>query len=197
MGPKRNIYRAYSSRLNPAIAGSGRAIPYHKKNFLRNGPAVVLTVLVVAGLIFAGQRLIGKPANVVPENIQKSAGFTVYFPDAAKLPAGFALDTGSFRLAQKGVVVFALTDSNKRSLVFSEQQQPSSDEINKFVSSYIPVNSTLQLGIGQARIGAYGNAPDIRSTVSLPIHGGPWLIMTAPSQISHDDIVKVLRSLTR
>lgn len=198
MRQNHNVYRAYGVRPNQAAAGGGRTRYYRQKSSLTGKlVAVVLVIVAAGGIAFAVHGLTGHRPNVVPENVKKSAGFSVYYPDTTKLPAGFTLDTKSFRFAQKGVVVFALTDSFGHSFVFSEQRQPSGDEINKFVSSYMPLNTTLQLKQGQAKIGAYGNAPDIRSIVSLPINGGPWLIITAPPQVSHDSIVRVLHSLTK
>lgn len=134
-------------------------------------------------------------SSLVPKDIQKAVDFTVYYP--SNLPSGYALDTQSFRLAEPGVVLFAVTYSNGKSIVFSEQQQPSTGEMDKFVSSYLPLNSAVQLPLGQAKIGAYGSAPDIRTVASLPIRNGPWLIVTAPSEVSHENLVTVLRSLTK
>lgn len=160
-----------------------------KKLFL-----ISLAGLVVVGLLIGWYR-VASHTSLVPEKIQKQVQFPIYYPET--VPAGYTLDTNSFHLPEPGVVIFAVTHGKGVDIVFSEEQQPSGNEIDKFVTSYIPLNSPLQLPLGQAKIGAYGKAPDIRTVVSLPIHDGPWLIMTAPSAVSHDDEVKILDSLTK
>lgn len=132
---------------------------------------------------------------MVPKEIQKSVDFPIYYPN--QLPSGYMLDPASFRLAEPGVVLFAVRYGEGKDIVFSEQQQPSNSEMDKFISSYLPLNSALQLPLGQAKVGAYGNAPNIRTIVSLPLHKGPWLIATAPSEVGHEDLVKILQSLTK
>lgn len=154
-----------------------------------------LAVMLVAGLSIGIYKM-SNHTSVVPEKIQKSVNFSLYYPNAEKLPAGYTLDTQSFRLAQPGVVLFAVRYDGSKSLVFSEEEQPSSEDINKFINSYIPVNTTEQLALGQAKIGAYGSAPNVRTLVSLPIQG-TWLIVTAPSYVSQTDVVKVLQTLTK
>lgn len=133
--------------------------------------------------------------NPVPKKIQKSVGFSVYYPGS--LPAGYTLDDTSFQLPEPEVVLFTVTYGKSKNLVFSEEQQPSSSDIDKFIRNYLPLNSALQLPLGQAKIGAYGSAPNIRTVLSLPIHHGPWLIVTAPSDVNHDDLVKIVTSLTK
>lgn len=152
-------------------------------------------MLLIAGLS-VGIYKMSSNASIVPGRIQKSVNFSIYYPSLEKLPDGYTLDTQSFRLAQPGVVLFAVTYASSKSLVFSEEEQPSSEDINKFINSYIPVNTTEQLSLGQAKIGAYGRAPNLRTLVSLPIHG-TWLIVTAPSDVSQNDLTKVLQALTK
>ncbi len=155
----------------------------------------LLAALLIAGLS-VGIYKASSHAGIVPQRVQKSVNFLIYYPNMGKLPAGYTLDTQSFRLAQPGVVLFAVTYDGSKSLVFSEEEKPSSEDINKFISSYIPVNTTQQLALGQAKIGAYGSAPNIRTLVSLPIQG-TWLIVTAPSDVSQNDIVTILQALTK
>lgn len=148
--------------------------------------------VVIAGLI-AGL-YIASSAGVVPKSIQNAVPFSIYYPK--NLPAGYKLDRESFRLAEAGVVLFTVTYGEGKDIVFSEQQQPSSNEMDKFISSYIPLSTTLQLPLGQAKVGAYGSAPNIRTAVSLPIDT-IWIIVTAPPDVSRDDLSKILQSLTK
>jgi hypothetical protein len=156
--------------------------------------AIFVGGLLVVGLLMGWHALRGD-TSVVPKKIQKSVHFSIYYP--ASLPSGYTLDAQSFRLAEQGVILFTVTYDSGKSIVFSEQEQPSAGDIDKFINSYLPLNSILQLPLGQAKVGAYGSAPDIRTVLSLPIHDGPWLIATAPSEVSHDDLAKIVTSLTK
>lgn len=166
-----------------------------KRTISRKVFLIVLFGLVILGLVLVGWYNIGGSASIVPKKIRKSVNFSVYYP--ASMPSGYMLDTNSFRLAEAGVVLFSVTNSNSKDIVFSEQQQPSNTEIDKFISSYLPLNSTVQLPLGMARVGAYGSAPNIRTVLSLPIYNGPWLIVTAPSEINQADLVKITDSLKK
>lgn len=201
MEPKRQIDGVYSSRPRPVGTGKvsqASSSPVSKKRALNKRPVLVLIfALVMVGLVIGMHNKLGSSTSLVPKNIQKSVDFSVYYPDIKKLPAGYRFDAKSFRLADPGVVLFAVTYDGGKNIIFSEQHQPSNDDINKFVSSYIPLNTSLQLTFGQAKVGAYGSAPNIRTVASLPIHNGPWLIITAPSNVSHNDLAKVMQSLTK
>lgn len=155
---------------------------------------VLCVVFGVVGLLIGWYLLWGMP-TVVPKKIQKSVDFSIYYPGT--LPAGYVLDTQSFRLADPGVVIFAVAHGKGKSIVFSEQDQPSASDIDKFITTYLPLNSEVKLPLGQAKVGAYGSAPNIRTVLSLPIRNGPWVIVTMPSDISHDDLVKILAALTK
>lgn len=197
---KRQIKRISNSRSGLA-GGEGAeqslSKPGYKRPQLNRKQMLILFPLfglAVIGILF-GLYSIGSSASLVPKKIQKSVDFPIYYPGS--LPSGYVLDTQSFRLAEPGVVLFAVTYSNGKSIVFSEQQQPSDNEMNAFISNYVPINSALQLSLGQAKIGAYGSAANIRTVVSLPIRNGPWLIATAPSEVHHEDLVKILQSLIK
>ena len=181
----------------PERAGSNDTIlPFYKKHTLRKR----FLLLIAAGLLSVGflagwQTMRGTTASLVPRKIQKAVDFPVYYPN--DLPADYVLNVDTFQTPDPGVVVFTVTDTDKRQIVFSEQRQPSGADIDKFVSTYLPLNSVLQLPLGQAKVGAYGSAPNIRTILSLPIRDGPWLIVTAPADVSHDELTKILTSLTK
>lgn len=201
MERKRQIDGVYSVR--PAPVSTEKVLPVRpakpaSKQRARGKKSVVVLVLIlaVAGLILGVHKITGGNTSLVPKNIQKSVNFSIYYPDTKKIPAGYNLDIQSFRLAQPGVVLFAVTYAGGKSIIFSEQQQPSNNDMDKFISSYIPVNTTQQLALGQAKIGAYGSVPNVRTVASLPIHG-TWLIVTAPADVSQDDLVNILQALTK
>ena len=137
------------------------------------------------------------PKSPVPKHIRNQVSFHIYYPDQNKMPAGYTLDIATFRIAQPGVVLFSVSYGNGRSMVFSEEAQPGGDVVSKFVSSAIPINNALSTPIGKATVGAYGSGKDLRTLASLPIANGPWLILTAPSDINQTDLINILRSLTK
>jgi hypothetical protein len=171
------------------IQPDGKRRIRNKKLFL-----IPLGGLIVIGLLF-GLYIMGGSASLVPKKIQQSVDFPIYYPNS--VPRGYVLSVQSFRLAEAGVVLFTVAYGNGKEIIFSEQQQPSSNDMDKFISSYLPLNSVLQVPLGQAKVGAYGSAPNIRTVLSLPVRNGPWIIVTAPSDVSHDDLASILRSLTK
>jgi len=202
MEPKRRIDGVYGNRPTPSSTGkvprTYASRPDSKRRALsKRFVLVLICALIAVGLAIGVHDIFGGHTSLVPKNVRNSVDFPVYYPDIKRLPTGYSLDTKSFRLAQPGVVLFAVTYDDGKNITFSEERQPSNIDINKFVSSYIPINTTLQLALGQAKIGAYGSAPNIRTVVSLPIHDGPWLIITAPSNVNHDDLAKAMQSLTK
>lgn len=162
---------------------------WHKKRRVVGILLLLLIALGVGGWFFYRQY-----AQVVPASIQASVDFPVYYP--TDMPDDYQLDTHSFKLAQPDVVVFAVTYGKGNSIAFSEEQPLSSSEMDKFLSNYLPLNSSLQLPVGQAKVGAYGSAPHSRTVVSLPITHGPWLIVSAPGDVPHAALVTMLRSLS-
>jgi hypothetical protein len=156
--------------------------------------AGALLVLMAAFWIFShGQ---GAP-NPVPKDIRKAVSFKVYYPDEAKMPKGYVLDKSSFRKAEGSVVLFSISYDNGRSMVVSEQPQPPQDIIEKFKTSAIPVSNKVSTYLGQAAIGAYNNGDKIQTVTSLPITNGPWLIITAPSDVNQDELKQVLQALKK
>jgi hypothetical protein len=159
---------------------------------------VIVFALVLVALASIVTVLIFKfSGGLVPKNIQKQVNFHVYYPAQDKIPAGYKVDTSSFRTAASNVVLFSVNYSNGRSMVFSESEKPSGDVIDKFNASAIPIHTQVSTAVGKALVGAYGSGKDLRTIASLPIPNGPWLIITAPSDINQADLEKVLQAIGR
>lgn len=190
MEPKRQSKTSHANQSEQYTARPG-----DKKHILNKRHLLIPLFGLLAIALLASIYTMNSRPSLVPKKIQQAVDFSIYYPGS--LPPGYTLDIGSFQLAESGVILFKITYGDKKDMVFSEQQQPSGNDIDKFVSSYLPLNSGVQLPLGQAKVGAYGSAPAIRTVLSLPIRNGPWLIVTAPSEVSHDDLVKILTSLTK
>lgn len=162
---------------------------------LKTGLSVISAIIILAAVVAAV--LHGFSNGPVPRDIQKQTNFRIYYPAQNKLPAGYSIDKSSFRTAEANVVLFSLSYGNGRSLVFSESPKPSGDVIDKFNASAIPVHTQVSTSVGKATVGAYGSGKDLRTIASLPVNDGPWLILTAPSDIDQNDLQQVLQAITR
>ncbi len=156
---------------------------------------VVLGVILIGGLSWAV--LSYKSASPVPAAIQKAVSFPVYYPAPGRLPAGYTLDSSSFRQAQAGVVIYSINHQGGQPLIVSEEDQPAGSVISDFIKSYTPLHTTQNTSLGQAQIGAYGQPPNLRTVASLPINNGPWLIITSPTDVNQTDLKQILQSLKR
>jgi hypothetical protein len=155
----------------------------------------VLIVILLAGVItfFVQHMANGSP---VSSDVQKAVTFPVYYPRQSKMPAGYGLDSTSFRLADTGVVIYSVEKGDQQ-LIFSEQQTPEATIIDKFISSYIPLHNTITTDLGKAAMGAAGQGSNLKTIVSLPIAKGPWLIITAPANTKQSDVQQILQALTK
>jgi len=153
---------------------------------------VALLALVVVGVIWHG-----RSSSPVPPSIRSSVPFEIYYPDPKKLPQGYALDISSFRVVQPQVVLFWVTNSNDQKLTFSEERPPSSSIIDKFLSTSIPLRTSLGTNVGKAEVGAIGSGSNLQTLASLQINKGPWLIITAPSSTNPDVLKQVIQSLKK
>jgi len=136
-----------------------------------------------------------KNSSPVPASIAQSVNFPIYYPDSKKLPAGYNLDLNSFKSPVKNGVAYSVSyDSNKK-IVFSVQQKPSDNELQSFTSNYIPLNNSVQVPVGQAKIGAYNNHGTLETLVSLPTNSKAWIVITAPKDINQTQLKQVLQSL--
>jgi hypothetical protein len=157
--------------------------------------------IVIAGFLLAAV-LIGlavwrltAAGNPAPDTIQSAGGSGVYQPDSTKLPAGYTFDNSAIRQADDGVSIVTISSGNGKSVSISQQAKPGSDVIDNFLKTYIPLHAALSTSLGQAQVGASGQSSSLQTIVSLPVKNGPWLIITAPADISQDDLKQIIESL--
>lgn len=163
--------------------------PRSKKKFF-----VIFLILIIALGSLGGWWFWLRGTSPVPKSLRQSVSFAIYYPEQKKLPAGYSLDTKSFSSPQRNVIIYRVNHGGDK-LVFSVQPKPSDSEIQKFNSSYIPLRNAFSTPIGQAQIGAFGGSKSIQTLASLPTYSGPWIIVTAPSNISQDQLKQILLSL--
>lgn len=155
---------------------------------------LVITAAAASVLLIHNQ----KTKSIVPENIQKSVGFPIYYPDEKKLPAGYSLNKTSFSNPRNNGVTYFVSYDGSKKIVFSAQPKVSDQEMNLFYKSYIPLKTEVKTAIGKAEIGAYNNAGKVTTLVSLPTEDSKtWLVITAPADINQSQLKQVLQSLRK
>ena len=127
----------------------------------------------------------------VPATVMAAVDYKVYYPDITKLPTGYKLDEHSFNVLVKNGIAYTVSYEVSKKIVFSLQTKPSDNELAAFRSNYIPLRTDFQTPIGAAQIGAYNS----QTLVSLPLFNGPWIVITAPSDINQDQLKQVINSL--
>ena len=160
--------------------------------WLISGAIVLAAVLAFAFILIAG--LLHNP---VPRDLRHAVSFPVYYPVTSGLPKGYVLNESSFKQASPGVIIYSIGRAGGQRLILSEEKQPGGNTINDFVKSYLPLNSSFDTKLGKAQMGAFGNPPNLRNIVSLPIKNGPWLIITAPADTQQSDIKQIIQSLRK
>lgn len=153
--------------------------------------AVVVIAVLAAGIAWFFLR----PKSPVPSKIAKAVDFPVYYPDPKKLPAGYTLDTTSFKNPVSNGISYSVDYGNGQKLVFSLQDKPSSSELQDFNSNYIPLHNDYKTPVGQAELGAYNNHGTTESLISLPTNGKTWIIITAPYNTDQTKLKQVLSAL--
>jgi hypothetical protein len=151
--------------------------------------SITAAVLIAGGAILYIK--LSKPASPVPASVSSNVNFKIYYPDQARLPAGYRLDLGSFRSPVKNGVAYSVSYGNGKKIVFSVQTKPSDQELQSFNTNYIPLKLDFQTALGQGEIGAYNG----QTLASLPIVNGPWVVVTAPDDVNQDHLKHVMRSL--
>lgn len=150
---------------------------------------IFIAIISVIFTLFYAQR----NKSPVPPNIKRGVNFQIYYPDQKKLPNGYKLNIKSFTKPRQDVILYTVYYGNGKKLIFSVQPKPSDDEIQRFYSNYIPLRNQVQLNLGQAQVGSYGNP--LKTVVSYPIDNGPWVIVTAPVDTDQNKLKQVLNTL--
>ena len=157
-----------------------------------------VSIIIMAFIIVTVSILMSsKPTDPVPKSILTSVPYAIYYPDQSRLPSGYTLDIKSIQKSSGNVVEYFVDYGNKQLVVVFEQTMPSQSTINHFTSTYMPLHTTFWTPMGNAVLGAINYGKSIRSVVSLPINNGPWIIVTAPSNINQNDLKQVINSLIR
>lgn len=159
----------------------------------------LVLVLIVLGLAsVAALRFLQFSDSPVPKSIREKTSFAIYYPNQNNLPQGYKLDQSSFRKVDGDVVLFSVSYGSGQQIIFSEQNKPVQNVIDKFHDEVIPVHTEQDTPIGKAVIGANGKGSDLKTIASLPVNKkGPWLIVTAPSDINQEHLKQVILSLTK
>lgn len=130
------------------------------------------------------------PQSLVPEQIRRSVPFAIYYPDPAKLPAGYHLDTNSFSTGNQAVL-YTVKYAHNQHIVFTVQAKPSEADLKTFYANRLPLRTEVSTAVGTAAIGALGN----QTIASLPTTGAAWLIITAPPDLKPGVLEQIIKAL--
>jgi hypothetical protein len=157
--------------------------------YLLTGLIILSAVVTIAVLIFTRQ-----PSGTLPYPISKltaeQLGFDIYYPNQKLLPGGYTLNKGSFETTNQ-VLLYSVSYGSGKKIIFSDQAKPSNTQIQAFYTRNLPLNTTLQVNIGLATIGAV----NLQTVVSIPTNTNAWLIATAPGNIKQRNLDQVIKSI--
>jgi len=160
------------------------------------GSGIVIIVVALSATIYINQRS-NTVYNAIPLSVRDGVSFQIYYPEQSKLPAGYTFNLNSFTHPTNEVLVFSVNYPVNNKIIFSEQAEPSSSQIQNFYANYMPLRNSYQTAEGQAEIGAYKNTGgNLQTLVSLPTNG-TWLIITAPPDITQNQLKQVLSAITK
>jgi hypothetical protein len=174
-----------------------KSIPNTKKRPLTRNIQIMIAaviIIIIAGLISI-LIVTNKPQNPLPASVVKAVPYSVYYPDTNRLPINFSLIRGSIKVLTGNIVVFSMLGPNNENIIITQQGQPASSVISRFISSTMPLHTLIGTPVGTATVGSYNFNHSLRSIVSLPVIHGPWLIITAPANINQGLLMQVVDSL--
>ena len=183
--------------FNPGQVGShSELLDKASRRGSRSSKKIVLIVvglcigMVGLGLVVVRQKPSpSQPASVVPASIRESVPFKVYYPEAAKMQAGYTLDQKSFTHSDQAVV-YAITYDGGKQVAITVQKKPREADLKTFYRNHIPIRNELQTSLGKAAIAQLNG----QSFASLPAKDS-WLLITAPLDINQDNLRTLLQSL--
>ncbi len=160
--------------------------------------SVVVVCVAIAEDILDSVNGNSRPRISIPATITSGLSFTVYYPIQKKLPKGYTFNTGSFSRPLSEGINYTISYEPSQTVVFSLQPKPSSESLQTFEASYIPLRNSYETSIGQAELGAYNIKGKTKTLVSLiPTQSNTWIIITAPYNISQDQLKQILNSLQK
>ena len=168
----------------------------HRFTFLRHNSVFLLVpailVCVGAGLALTRHTDKKQPLQevVIPTSISKQVAFPIYYPDPAKLPAGYILDKDSFSTNGQ-VVVYGVTYSTDKKIAFTLQNKPSADKLATFYKNQLQLRTETQVPLGTVAFGTLTN----QRFMSLPTKTETWLIATAPLDTDPKVLVQIIENL--
>lgn len=153
------------------------------------GVAIGLMIILQLALLGHKGSVIATP-DPIPLSIRQSAGFSLYYPDPTKLPAGYSLDKNSISLSQQAVLLI-VTNAKQQRIIMTIQKKPSDAAIQTFYRVHMPLTLPISTDIGPAAQGDLNN----ETVVSLPTSADAWILATAPLNVNQQQMAQVMKSL--
>lgn len=126
-------------------------------------------------------------SGVVPGYVRSSVNFPVFQP--RNLPAGFAVDTSSFKLNSE--VVTFVAKSAQGAVLITEQAIPRQLDFDTFYADQLSDTRRMTTGIGEATIGYFGDT-ELGSIVT----DRTWILVRAKQGVSSQQMDAIVQSLS-
>lgn len=182
-----DLRKSYLSRTKLLITNARATV----KASIRNNKLVssFMALLIIGVLLFVLSNL--KTYDPIPESIQRSVSFSLYFPDSNKLPFGYSLDKNSF--SSNGQAVLYTVNRGNTRLIFTIQSRPTNLQIQSFYTNHMPLHNNVNTPVGTAAIGVINN----ETVASLPTDSNAWILITAPINFNQNLLNQTLQSITK
>ncbi len=154
---------------------------------------IILLIALRVSFHPASQKSSNNTLSIVPANIKAAVNVPIYYPDPKKLPAGYTLDTNSFKKINDQAAGYVVTYDNGKRLVFTVQAKPSADEIDEFYKNQMPLHFSIDTGVGKAAVGVINN----QTVASLPTNDKSWLLIAGPTDVNQDQLKQILKSIQK
>lgn len=158
---------------------------------MRKRLLIVTSILLILSSGVVGYLLLAKEKNPIPQSIQKSVSFPLYYPD--KLPANWQIEKNSFN-KNTDVVMYRISDKAnvQKSISVSIQPQPRAFNFDKFYKETLAKSTQFTTDLGLAAIGEGENSYKIGSIAT----GDSWILASSSSQkVTNQDLRTILSSM--
>jgi hypothetical protein len=131
---------------------------------------ILIFLIAVGGTIFS----VVHHTSPISEVIKKQVKFDVYYPDPAKIPAGYSVDYSDISVTPQALI-YTINGHALLKLFVSEQTKPPEVQLHYFYTNQMQLHTDIKTNVGTAAVGAIG----AQTVVSLPTNTNTWLLISA------------------
>lgn len=152
---------------------------------------VVLILLTVGFFVFHAEKASIETPKI-PDAVSGQLLFTPYVP--SKLPSGFSIDPGSYKL-QETALLFTASNKDGGRLVFSEQSVPKDLSMDQFYGSMIATPQRVDDAPQRTIFGKLQNGTG--TMASIITQDNTWILVTMPKDAAKETAATIAQGLSR